>query len=414
MLVSVAALPPPGFASPLPETARSSSALTPSVLLEDPANLFLFPQLAPAQSSVLMAFGASGTSAPRAGANASLGGHSLFYLFQRGSLPRIYETHELAERPISRVGWGAQLGEYRLGFSYAWAMSGMKDDRLRRFETGDVQWEREELSVFQTAHYWNATLGIGWQRGRTSCDLALGLMQEDVESERTELNEFAHLFEARKYTIEANLRAHSGIHPVLALRLALPLGEDTLLRTYGFFWDQGFETTVDWYGRAWANDFLYEEERREYHDEDNGREWSGGISVEGRAKWGIRWMVHGLWEDERSPFLYEPRNITWSVWERQQWQERTGRCGAALRIPFYGWCEILAGAVVRYEWVTETTEQFHSGSLTESWSNSDESASYAFAWGVGRDFGLLELTASVARTLTPGDPFALLDIGIRF
>ena len=44
----------------IPQTAHSASLLTPSVLLADPVNVYVFPQLTPLAGPALRAFGASG------------------------------------------------------------------------------------------------------------------------------------------------------------------------------------------------------------------------------------------------------------------------------------------------------------------------------------------------------------------
>jgi hypothetical protein len=419
VLVALVHSPNSGFATPLPETARSGSTLTPSVLQEDPVNLYVFPQLVPSGSSTLLAFGASGESAPGAGTSMSLGRYTFHYLFLNGFPSRIYggsASSESEDRPLSQVGWGVQFGGIRLGLSYGWAVTYSKETNLNRsFYSDGAQKGVVREAAFDTADYRSATFGVGWQEGRTSCELAIGLHWEDVKFDWSRLYETAHQIELRKQTVETDVRASTGYHPAVALRLALPFGEAMLLRAYGSFRDEGFDISRDLRFGEWVNDFLVEQDWEEYRDEQNGQEWSSGISLKGRARWSTQWLAHAFWEDVRSPIFYLPRRGTFSWWwEQEQGKTKRGQCGVALRVPFFWRMEVLSGAAVRAEWVTETLEEYREGRLSEAHTDQETSTSYAFAWGLARDFEFLELTASVRKTLDPTDPFALLDIGIRF
>lgn len=414
MLVALSHAPESMCAPPLPQTARSAGTLTPSLLSEHLVSLYVFPQLALSQSSALMAFGASGESAAGTGARMSLGRQSLHYLLRGYSHAHLLE---IESRPVFQAGWGVRLGEFRVGLSYAWAAAGLEQARTRRwlYPGGGQQGIRKE-STFLAANYRQGTLGFGWQRGRKSLDLAVALMRLDIESNCSYLDERAHDLELRRKATNGILISTSGYHPVLALRLEVPLGEHSLLRGYGFFRDEGFDTSLERYAKEWTNNIVVEDQADEYRDADYGHEWSCGVSIEGRAPKSIRWIIHGLYENERSPFLHSlhSRACTgrWR-WLRDQEKRDKGQCGLALRIPFYWRLEILSGATVGAETATVISQEYLDDEFVPPSSLRAESTSYGFGWGLARSFGALHLTVSLRKTLDPGDPFALLDAEIR-
>jgi hypothetical protein len=399
----------------IPETARSAAVLTPSILLDDPVNAYIFPQLAPTLASALRAFAASGRDAEGSGAVVKTGPHALHY-FQHEWEP---SQVELSWRsvPLYRAGWGVQLGRLRFGLSYAWSAEAQEQGRGRRQLYPDgAQKGLSTESWFSSIDYRRGAVGIGWSEGEASFDLVFGLAREQLDTDWSLRQESVHDLSLRTRTASSDLRISSEWCPDFALRFQVPVGDEALVRAFAAFREVADSVAAAWSATSGQDGVVESHEELKYDDSPSGQSWSCGILFTSRAPRSSRWAVHASYRNERGPLQYRAGRGACCFEEltRQQSREDAGEFGLSLAVPLRWSLELRSGAIVRAARTILLRERIRYEVIRTSDLNTDESLSHAFAWGLARDFGALELTGSLRKTLDPADPFALLDIGIRF
>jgi hypothetical protein len=411
MLLPVALLlVPPTDATPIPTTAHSLSVQTPSVLIDDEANVFRFPQLAVTRPATLSSFGSTGEESWGSGVQGNLESHSLSYIFQR-AVPS--EVAVDTEYPLFQTAWAGRLADFRAGVAYAWGTLGEKDkaESMLHAPSDDTLRRR---STFQTIDYRQLSAGVGWEGPAVSLDIVVDWQREDLVYDFVVLGSDTENGVVRTELREFHLRAKGGYRLGGAIRARLQLGSGAFLQTFGSYQETSHDfSATSRFERSVGPSIVVDEELFRIRDRDHGQRWSAG-ALGGGELGRARWTAHAFYVNRRQPWVYDSFS---DDWHRARLKLDEGQLGVAFELPFPWRMTLRTGTALGFLVTRTRSERFSSrdeGAVREIARLSvEESLRDNFAWGLSRSFGSVDIAGSVRTTLNLSRLFLALDIHMR-
>jgi hypothetical protein len=379
----------------IPETAYSRSLGMPPLLVEQPALVFVFPQVAPRWSSRAMGLGLFGNQDENStGWGVLLGSKSPFSLLlddgpDMGALLHL-------DRAV-QVGWGTELGKARLGLS-----AGVGHDQQ---ESGSDSWspanQSESSQDVKTRGYFG-NLGLGYEASRWFADVALQLASAKAENDRVQrTSSFTEdtLFEDRS-------RQELKVTPALTARLGWRDTKGHGLQAVGAWRELDVDTTNLLRSESASASILQSAE-----GSVTGELWEVGVSASTDRDDVGRATVFAHYQKRDEPVLRTLSSTLRTVSEKSE----TTTVGLSLERALVSRLGVLAGFRTAYVDRSQESRQesLEDGRFSVN-TTSSSSVTDRFSWGLVYEHHQLQLVGALDSRLDLQDLVLTLDASFLF
>lgn len=395
---------PRAESSEIPVTALSSSLNMDPILVDSPALVFVFPEMAadhPAQ--------AMGTvdvydydQQNGLGVIARPGQHALFALSQPVSW-RVAGYGSTRETSRLQAGWSVRSGAWRLGAALRGSQLREENGRTEQDDYYDPP--RLTGRAFQERiTRLEAALGAGLRSRSVDLDLSLELRRHDQTISRASFTTTAQYSDTTALGIETN----GDLSPAFSARARFEIGADAAI-VVATEWSEFRARWDGWSYRAMHDDADEEWELVRLSPEQYGRRWFAGAAVLVPTRVVDEIDVSASFFDVDQPYIAADESYAWNIHEGL----RTGAVAVSVREELLRNLEALAGLRVSYS-ERRTSEEMRNSTRTSTdilkrdEMNENLSAGLAYSWRRFRLAGMLDMPPQLSR------PFFIADVRVLF
>jgi hypothetical protein len=372
-------------AAEVPPSAYSQSVLAPVELLDDDNLVFLFPQHGAALGSQIQM-----TSElfirPAVGATGRFGGQAAM-LLASDHVP-VFDIS--STMTLAQAAWAAGGPRWRAGLAVRGSRERSSADRSTT--------EGDEVTRVQTSEsvvrYSEAALGWSWRGERAFLDVVGEIFREDAEASAFDSSSS----DTSSFAAETRPKVRGRG----AVRFSVPVSSRTELRGWGSYRQLSNSLEI-----VQLVGTIPDTARADQY----GHQWSVALAVAHAGDAGLT-RAYARYANLRSP---EVPSETFGDASLVRRKSDLVEGGFSLEQPIWWELRFLAGFRSAF-FLEETlrTRVFSFNDQVERESDTNETLSQSFSWGLQRTIRMFDLTASLRTDLAISDPFVTLDARIRF